>query len=116
MQLNKHELSVSNLFSFASLCEAFWILFLLNVTLGAAKVGDFFLMKSLRCVETSALDHTLTHPHTQNPQLHRCENLLSSMVLTLRPLVFPSKAVLGDDTEHFVLVLPGDWPGRVDGD
>ena len=58
-------------------------------------------MRSLRCVETLALDDTLTPPHTRNPQLHRCENLLCSKVLTLRPLVLLRKAVLRDDLERF---------------
>ena len=100
-QLNKHEQYVSTLFSSASLCEAFWISFLLNVKLGAAKVGKFFLMKSLRYIETSALDHTLTNPHTRNPQLHRCENVLCLKGLTLGLLLLLRKAVLRDDMEHF---------------
>lgn len=89
------------MFSSASLCEAFWLSFLLDVTLGAAKVGEFFLTKLLRCVETSALGHTLTQPHTWNSQLHRCENLPCSKVLTLRPLVLLRQEVLRDDMEHF---------------
>ena len=67
----------------------------------AARAGELFLMTSLRCVETSASDHTLTQPHTRNPQLNRCENLLCLKVLTLRPLILLRKAVLRDDVEHF---------------